>query len=198
MQQNPVSLATHQNPLRHADQMNTPVTPVGTWIGGRAASAHSSPPAFAQIATRPRPFPPPVGRRTLRGVALTIVALVSCLVVLWPSSVPLASTPEQQTWTIDVMSNGAHPVRALAYGREAGLHIITVPPKDAPIGDRRSVPARLGQGDVYLLSLGWSNLAVATSAPEGLRGGPIELTASARMLRFYRNATGTFVRTSWR
>lgn len=178
--------------------MNTPVTPIGTWIGERARDAHSAAPALARAALQVPPARLPVRRRSLRGIALTIVAFGSVIAVLWPKSVPLASSAEPQPWTIEVMSNGARPVRALAYGREAGLHLITVQPKDAPAEDRRSVSARLGEDDVYLLSLGWSNLAVATSAPAGLRGGPIELAANARMLRFYRNETGTFVRTSWR
>ena len=129
---------------------------------------------------------------------IAVAAVTIAGVLLWPSAVPVASSPEKQTWTIEVTSNSAHPVRALAYGAEAGFHVISVPPKSAPISDRRSVSARLGQGDVYLLSLGWSNLAVATSAPAGLPGGPIVLQARARMLRFYRNTTGTYVRTSWR
>ena len=178
--------------------MNTPVTPVGKWIGERARDANSAAPLLVYAVVHGSPSPARVRRRGLRGVVLTVVAVASAVALLWPSPVPIASPAESQTWTIDVMSNGAYPIRALAYGREAGLHLITVPSKDAPVEDRRSVAARLGRGDVYLLSLNWSNLAVATSAPAGVRGGPITLAANARMLRFYRNTTGTFVQTSWR
>ncbi len=113
------------------------------------------------------------------------------------SPAPMPSA-DPHTWTFDVTSSGNAPVRALAFGSDAGFHIISVPPQGAPDEERRAIQARLGQGDVYLVSLGWSNITVTTAAPPGVPDAPIGLRATARMMRFYRTAAGTGVRTSWR
>lgn len=99
-------------------------------------------------------------------------------------------------WDIEIASAGAHPVTAIVYGREAGLHIVRVPAASAPADERRRVAARLGAGDVYLVSLGRDPLAVETAAPAG--APPMRLGARSRFVKLSQHGGRTSVQTGWR
>jgi len=105
--------------------------------------------------------------------------------------VPTASAP---TWSVELSSSSSHPVVALAYGPEAGLHIFRVPGTDAAAAPR-VILARLAQGELHLMSLGWSGLRARAITPVGAR--PMSWSAEARTITAFQNTKGTGVSTSW-
>ena len=135
----------------------------------------------------------------LRAAAYTAVSVAAVIVTLSaiatllsaPLSGPEASSP---SWSVELSSAGHRPVTVLAYGREAGIHLLRVPPASSP-DQRRVVSARLAAGELHLLSLGLSSLRVRTSAPPG--SGLIELGAEGRTVTIFQSQAGTGVRAGW-
>jgi hypothetical protein len=96
--------------------------------------------------------------------------------------------PVVPAWDLQVSSGGTRSVVAFVYGKEAGLQLVRIPPK----GSSRTIPARLGQAPVFLVSLGWSGLVATGEAPSGER--PMSWSASGRVVQAYSNSHGTGVR----
>jgi hypothetical protein len=135
-------------------------------------------------------------RGAIAGMIAGVVAL-ALLAALWPRRAPSrdrARVPDAE-WNLELTSAGPHPVTALVFGEESGIHLVRVPASGTPDGDRRHLPVRLAAGDVYLLSLGRDELQVSTAAPS--REAPIGLSARARFVTLYRTADATGVRTGW-
>lgn len=135
--------------------------------------------------------------RLLWRTVLLASATLALAVALWPR----ASTANRHSdvaprWNVELSSTSRHPVTALVFGREAGLHFVSVPGTDASGEERRRIPARLGAGDVYMMSLGWSPLQVHTSSPRGT--APMSFSARARFVTLFVEPRGTGIRTSWR
>jgi hypothetical protein len=110
------------------------------------------------------------------------------------------SAPESQpatggVWNVELSSTGTEPVTALAFGREAGLHVVRVPGRNAPIEQRRSIPVRLAAGNVYLVSLGGAGLNLSSTSPAG--APHMAFTAQSRFVTLYQSPSETGVRTSW-
>jgi hypothetical protein len=98
-------------------------------------------------------------------------------------------------WNIELSASGTEPVRALVFGEEAGIHLVSIPATGAPVEDRRRVAARLAQGDVYLMSLGRSPLQVRTSSPAGIGG--VTLSADARFVKLFQRPDRIGITTGW-
>jgi hypothetical protein len=130
--------------------------------------------------------------------AVLYVGTAICLsLAYWPRAT--ASSPPASagaSWNVELTSTGAKPVTALVFGREAGVHLVRIPDASATPEERRRVPARLAAGDVYMVSLGWSQLDVHTSSPKGT--APMTFGAQARFVRLFKDTRGTGIRTSWR
>jgi len=94
-------------------------------------------------------------------------------------------------WDLKVSSGGARSVVAFVHGKEAGLQLVSIPPQESS----RTIPARLGQAPVLLVSLGWSGLVARGEAPPGER--PMSWSASGRVVQAYSNSRGTGVRVWW-
>jgi len=143
---------------------------------------------------------PPV-RRPLALRAAAYGAIIATVVVLavttvasffaTPLTTPGAPVP---VWTIEMTSATDQPVTALVYGPEAGLHLFRVPGA-SDVTHPRTVPARLGQGELHAMSLGWSPLRLRASAPRGVR--PMSWSSTSRTATAFQNADGIGVRTSW-
>lgn len=135
--------------------------------------------------------------RRLRRNALLATAVLGLAVAFWPRSsiatLPAGAAPR---WNVELSSTGRHPVTALVFGKEAGVHLVSVPGTDATADERRRIPARLGNGDVYMVSLGWSPLEVHATSPRGT--APMSFAAQARFVRLFAEQRGTGISTSWR
>jgi hypothetical protein len=125
------------------------------------------------------------------GAALSLAALR-----MTRHAAPDARPPVGGVWNVELSSAGTEPVTALAYGSEAGLHLVRVPGRNAPADERRRIPVRLSAGNVYLVSLGWHDLNLSTRSPAG--APPMRLTAHARFVTLFQSPGETGVRTSWR
>ena len=100
-----------------------------------------------------------------------------------PNVMPIAPA-----WEIKVSSGSTRSVVALVYGKEAGLQLVRIPPK----GSSRSIPARLGEAPVFMVSLGWSGIVATGKAPSGER--PMSWAAEGRVVQAFSNRQGTGVR----
>ena len=166
----------------------------------RARHAFETPPGQPPV---PRssaiPVAPAIGSG-LRRRLLTLAAIIAALgAAAYLAAAAARSDPTPATaasWDIEIASAGAHPVTAFVYGREAGLHLVRVPAASAPAAERRRVAARLGAGDVYLVSLGADPLTVETAAPAG--APPMRLGARSRFVTLSQKGGRTSVRTGWR
>jgi hypothetical protein len=96
--------------------------------------------------------------------------------------------PVVPVWDLQVSSAGTRSVVAFVYGKEAGFQLVRIPPK----GSSRTIPARLGEAPVFLVSLGWSGLVARGQAPPGVR--PMSWSANGRVVQAYANSRGTGVR----
>ena len=92
------------------------------------------------------------------------------------------------------MSAGSRPVTALVFGEEAGVHLVTVPAADGSAEPRR-LPTRLAAGDVYMVSLGWDDLSVASASPKGSE--PMRFGAQGRFVKLFKDGRQTGIRTWW-
>ncbi|MCC7000694.1 MAG: hypothetical protein IT357_00960 [Gemmatimonadaceae bacterium] len=107
---------------------------------------------------------------------------------------PLATTSGAPSWNVEVTTTGAEPITVIAYGREAGFHVVRVP-ADGSGDPARVIPARIADAELHLISLGWSGLKVRTMSPEG--APRVVLDASSRSVTIYQTPTQTGVRTGW-
>ena len=96
--------------------------------------------------------------------------------------------PVTPAWEIKVSSGSTRSVVALVYGKEAGLQLVRIPPK----GSSRSIPARLGEAPVFMVSLGWSGIVATGKAPLG--EPPMSWAAEGRVVQAFSNRQGTGVR----
>ena len=96
--------------------------------------------------------------------------------------------PTAPAWEIKVSSGSTRSVVALVYGKEAGLQLVRIPPK----GLSRSIPARLGEAPVFMVSLGWSGIIATGKAPPG--EAPMSWAAEGRVVQAFSNRQGTGVR----
>ena len=121
-------------------------------------------------------------------------AAVVLLAALWlrgPALVPTGVAPANR-WDLQLTSASAKPIPALVYGEHAGIHFVTLAP--APLlEDRRTiVPVALKDGDVWMVSLGWSSIQVRSSAPSS--HAPMSFGATGRIIQAYDRSSGTGVR----
>ena len=138
-------------------------------------------------------------RRRLRLSIMAAAVLFAGLVATFPPSRPTADTAPAAAppaWNIELMAAGRRPVTALVYGAEAGLHLVRVPAAAAGGAEPRVIPARLGESELYMMSLGWAPLEVRASSPPGTT--PMSWSAQARFVQAYQDERGTGVQTSWR
>ena len=124
--------------------------------------------------------------------AMLGIIVVGALATRAPNTPIAGASPE---WNIELSASGTEPVRALVFGEEAGIHLVSIPATGASIEDRRRVAARLAQGDVYLMSLGRSPLQVRTSGPPGVRG--VTLSADARFVKLFQRPDRIGITTGW-
>jgi hypothetical protein len=135
--------------------------------------------------------PPPKASRKRRRlfVALTLGAtLIGLTGVVSLFTGPPNVMPIAPAWEIKVSSAGTRSVVAFVYGKEAGLQLVRIPPK----GSSRSIPARLGEAPVFMVSLGWSGIVATGVAPPGQR--PMSWSAEGRVVQAFSNKKGTGVR----
>lgn len=143
----------------------------------------------------PTPRRPMAKALTYGALVLTTVSIAVSLIA-WAFATPLTTIPAASapTWSVELSSSSSHPVVALAYGPEAGLHIFRVPGANSSAAPR-VIPARLAQGQLHMLSLGWSGLRAHAIAPVG--AGAISWSAESRTITAFQDKSGTGVRTSW-
>ncbi len=148
---------------------------------------------------RDRHLPTPRSR-IQRAVAFGAIVLTSAVIAMSVvasyfasalSTIPIAAAP---AWSVELSSSSSHSVLALAYGPEAGLHVIRVPAADA-VEEPRVIAARLAKGELHMISLGWSSIRARSSAPSGERA--MSWSAESRSITAFQHKDGTGVRTSW-
>ena len=134
--------------------------------------------------------------RTIRSATLAVVVSF-CLAgsSLWRHASRDVSAAKGGSWSVELSAAGLEPVTALAYGREAGLHLVTVPGRDAPLEERRRLPVRLAAGNVYFVSLGRTGLTVHSESPSD--SPRISLSAQSRFVTLFQSARVTGIATSW-
>jgi hypothetical protein len=136
------------------------------------------------LATRSR-------RRKIVGAVLVAALCVGALAkTLWPVAGALGST-EVGPWDVRINSGGARSVVVLAYGREAGLHLIRVPAASQQTPASGLLSAKIGPSPLYLISLGRAPLDVSAIAP----GSSQSWTARGRVIQAFKDSRGTGVRT---
>jgi hypothetical protein len=134
-------------------------------------------------------------KRVLAYVAVTLAIVAAGFVyVAGRIATPLATTSGAPSWNVEVTTRGAEPITVIAYGREAGFHVVRVP-ADGSGDPARVIPARIADAELHLISLGWSGLKVRTMSPEG--APRVVLDASSRSVTIYQTPTQTGVRTGW-
>jgi hypothetical protein len=136
------------------------------------------------------PLPPKGSRKRRRRIlALALGAsLIALAALVTRFSAPPSVMPVAPAWDIKVSSGGTRSVVAFVYGKEAGLQLVRIPPK----GSSRTIPARLGEAPVFMVSLGWSDIVASGEAPPGQ--SPISWSASGRVVQAFSNDRGTGVR----
>jgi hypothetical protein len=159
-------------------------SPSRDWVNGSAL-----PSSRRQTAT--------AARRPWRWLAIVCAGTAACLAVaFWPRAVTDKTPPRGAAiWNVELSSSGTSPVTALVFGEEAGVHLVRIPGADATAEERRRIPARLGAGNVYMVSLGRSGLDVRTTSPPG--DSPMSFSAQARFVTLFKSRTATGIRTSW-
>lgn len=134
-------------------------------------------------------------KRVLAYVAVTLAIVVASFVyIAGRVATPLATASGAPSWNVEVTTTGAEPVTVIAYGREAGFHVVRVP-ADGSGDPARVIPARIADAELHLISLGWSGLKVRTMSPAGVPR--VVLDASSRSVTIYQTPTQMGVRTGW-
>ena len=128
-------------------------------------------------------------RRVFVGAVIAALSIGALIKTVWPEREALGST-EVGPWDIRINSGGARSVVVLAYGREAGLHLVRVPSSQgsSPSG---LLSAKVGPSALYLISLGRAPLEVSASAPSG----QTRWKARGRVVKAFMDNRGTGVRT---
>jgi hypothetical protein len=152
------------------------------WPGGALA-----PQSRQAIATARRRRWTLVSSSALLGVSLIAGAL-------WTRG-STAATSSVAQWDLQLASGGAQPVTALVFGHEAGIHLVQLPAAGGAAELRRSIPVRLGQGDVYMVSLGRNRLEISAASPPG--SVPMRFAAEGRFVKLVHTSEATGVRTGW-
>ena len=143
--------------------------------------------ALERVSTAPPAAPSRKRRRRLVVLALG-ASLIGLAGVVSLFTGPPNVMPVAPAWEIKVSSGGTRSVVALVYGKEAGLQLVRIPPK----GSSRSIPARLGEAPVFMVSLGWSEIVATAKAPPG--AAPMSWSAEGRVVQAFSNEKGTGVR----
>jgi hypothetical protein len=131
-------------------------------------------------------------RRKVLGGGLAVALVLGAVVkTLWPVAGTLGST-EVGPWDVRVSSGSAHSAVVLAYGKEAGLHVIRVPASSERTPTSALLSARIGPSPLYLISLGRSPLEVNAIAPTS---DHLAWKARGRFIKAFRDHRGTGVRT---
>lgn len=158
-------------------------------------------PGAGALANQPRDNRPRDRRLSRISAAVLTVTTVAAVIValaLRPSSARPDLAPHEGAWSVDLNSAGLSPVTALVFGKEAGVHLVTVPAADGSAEPRR-LPTRLSAGDIYMVSLGWNDLSVTSASPKG--SARMAFGAQGRFVKLFkdRRATGiaTGIRTWW-
>ena len=135
--------------------------------------------------------------RLATGAALLLAVVVGArsLLSILTSPLPASSVGSAAAWSIEITAAGSKPVTALIYGEEAGFHLVRVPAAAATRDEARVIAARLGKGEVHMLSLGFSGLRAHAVAPAG--APKVSWHAEGHVITAYQRASGTGVRTSW-
>jgi hypothetical protein len=134
-------------------------------------------------------------KRVLAYLAVTIAIVAASFVyIAGRVATPLATASGAPSWNVEVTTTGSKPVTVIAYGREAGFHVVRVP-ADGSGDPARVIPARIADAELHLISLGWSGLKVRTMSPAGVPR--VVLDASSRSVTIYQTPTQTGVRTGW-
>jgi hypothetical protein len=129
--------------------------------------------------------------RRARVIATACLALL--VAALWSrkaAPVPIIRAAAAR-WDLQLASAGDKPIPALVYGRKTGFHLVTVEPRALGADRSTSIAGALNEGDVWMVSLGWSALDVRSSAPVGQR--PMSFSASGRIIKAYQHPSGTGV-----
>lgn len=159
----------------------------------------SDPLARRAVAQRSPAGPPAVRPRLQRVLARGVVIVAAALLALravagWLAEPLELSSVNAPTWHVEVTSSSTSSVLALAYSREAGIHVLRVPGmgnSDEP----RVIPAQLARGELHLISLGLSGLRARADGPTGV---PLKSwSAEARTITAYQHPSRTGVRTGW-
>ena len=125
-----------------------------------------------------------------RFIATACLALL--VAALWSRNGARAPiSPASARWNLQLASAGDKPIPALVYGRNTGFHLVTVEPRALGTERSTSIAGALSEGDVWMVSLGWSALDVRSSAPVGQR--PMSFTASGRIIKAHQHRSGTGV-----
>lgn len=127
-----------------------------------------------------------IRRRFLSAGAL---GLVAAAFLLWPKG---AVVPAAGAWDLEIASNSSHTTTALVFGRNAGLHVLSVPSRESGKAPAR-ILANIREGDVWFVGLGRSALQVEARAPAG---ETMAFTATARVIRTVHGNGMTGVRTN--
>lgn len=142
-----------------------------------------------------RPVPRSRVKRLLAYTVATLaVAAAAFVYIAGRIASPLATTSGSPTWNVEVTTTGSRPVTVIAYGREAGFHVVRVP-ADGSGDPARVIPARIADAELHLLSLGLSGLKVRTMSPEGTPRTVLD--ASSWTVTIFQTATHMGVRTGW-
>lgn len=130
-------------------------------------------------------------------IAAAAAGLLALLVASWMLGSAVtnpAGTASSGDWRIELESAGSKPLTALVYGEESGLHVIRVPAAGAGLDERRVMSAKLGKGEVHMISFGSSPLHIqATSPAGGTPMTPVSMSARGRIVTLFENG----VRTGW-
>lgn len=157
--------------------------------GDVATPDDSAPGSASRRAPRSR------AKRVLAYAAVTVgIVAVALSYITSRIATPLASTSGSPTWNVEVTTTGSRPVTVIAYGREAGFHVVRVP-ADGSGDPARVIPARIADAELHLLSLGLSGLKVRTMSPEGTPRTVLD--ASSWTVTIFQTATHMGVRTGW-
>jgi hypothetical protein len=129
-------------------------------------------------------------RTVLRRIAGAALVLAVFAKVLWPVAGTLGTT-DIGPWDVRITSGGRGSVVVLAYGREAGVHLMRVPAASQTSEVSARLSAQIGESPLYLISLGRTPLEVSAIAPKA----DASWKARGRIIQAFKDARGTGVRT---
>ncbi|MEP6781188.1 MAG: hypothetical protein ABJC26_14930 [Gemmatimonadaceae bacterium] len=89
-------------------------------------------------------------------------------------------------WNISISSGSHKPVKMLAYGEHAGLHMITVDPVKSNLENATQLPIKLREGPVWMFALSFSPIEVRAKAPPN-SGGVISYGARGHVVKLLQN-----------